>query len=270
MTFSVSIGDVQFGGGQIGWILGPCSLESETIALTVAEKLLEIRERLKISIVFKGSYDKANRLSLHSPRGPGIEEGLKILEKIKALGLAVLTDIHESSQAGIVASVVDALQIPAFLARQTDLLVASARTKKPVFIKKGQFLSPEDMEHVVEKVRGSGNTQVLLGERGTFFGYRDLVVDFRSIAIMKNFAPVVYDATHSVQVPGGEGGVSGGNRRFVEPLARAALALGVDGIFMETHPDPDRAISDQKTQIPLKELEKMITHLLPYAIFPAP
>jgi 2-dehydro-3-deoxyphosphooctonate aldolase (KDO 8-P synthase) len=266
----VSIGGVAFGGGQIGWILGPCSLESETISLTVAEELLRIRQKLGLPIVFKGSFDKANRLRLNSPRGPGIEQGLKILEKVRALGLPVLTDIHEPYQAEMVAPSVDAIQIPAFLARQTDLALACARTQKPVFIKKGQFMSPEDMKYVVEKIRGSGNPYILVGERGTFFGYRDLVVDFRSLIIMRNFAPVVYDATHSVQVPGGGEGMSGGNREFVEPLARAALALGVDGIFMETHPDPDQAISDRKTQIPLKELEKMIERLLPYASLRAP
>lgn len=268
MSSPVSIGTVRFGGGSVGWILGPCSLESEKTALTVAEALFRLKERLKIAVVFKGSFDKANRLRLNSPRGPGLVEGLKILEKVRQTGLPVITDIHEPSQAEKVAAVADALQIPAFLARQTDLVVSAAKTKKPVFIKKGQFMAPEDMKFVVEKVRRSGNPYILLGERGTSFGYRDLVVDFRGIVIMRGLAPVVFDATHSVQIPSGGKGESSGNLKFVVPLARAALAVGVDGIFMETHPDPDSAISDKKTQIPVKKLEKIIERLLPLVANP--
>lgn len=261
---AVTIGGVRFGEGSLGWILGPCSLENERVSLTVAETLLRLKERYSLALVFKGSFDKANRLRGDAPRGPGLEEGLRILEKVKRCGLPVLTDIHEAQQAEAVAAVVDALQIPAFLVRQTDIVVSAARTGKPLLLKKGQFIAPEDMKYAVLKATHCGNSQVLIAERGTCFGYRDLVVDFRGVVQMSSFAPVIFDATHAVQTPGGGGGESSGQREFVVPLSRAALAVGVAGLFMETHPDPEQALSDRHTQIPLKELPRVLEALLPF------
>lgn len=244
-------------------IAGPCVIESEELALTVADRMKEITEELGIPYTFKASFDKANRTSIHSFRGPGIEAGLEILQKVKdEYGLPICTDIHEPWQAERAAQVCDVLQIPAFLCRQTDLLVAAARTGKCINIKKAQFLAPWDMKNCVEKIRQSGNDNVMLCERGTTFGYNTLVVDMTGLRVMKEFGvPVIFDATHSVQKPGGNGTSTGGNRQFVEYLAKAAVAVGVDGLFMETHPDPDHALSDGPNMVPLGEMKDLLAKL---------
>jgi len=241
-------------------IAGPCAIEDEETVMTAAEGLKNVCEELKIPLVFKGSFDKANRSSIFSPRGVGLEEGLRILEKVKNhFDLPVVTDVHETTQCPAVGEVVDLIQIPAFLARQTDLLVAAAKTGKAVNVKKGQFMAPDDMKNVVAKLREAGNEKILLCERGTSFGYHTLVVDFTGLIEMRKFGfPVVFDATHSVQKPGGNGTSSGGNREYVAPLMNAALAVGVDAIFAEVHPDPSRAISDAANQIPLKEIREIL------------
>ena len=241
-------------------LAGPCVMESETLCLTVAEQLVTISERTGLPIVFKASFDKANRSSVDSFRGPGLDAGLAILTKVRErTGLAVMTDVHESSQAAAVGAVVDALQIPAFLCRQTDLLIACARTGKPVNVKKGQFLSPEEMTHVVDKLRSGGCEHILLTERGTFFGYQRLVNDMGAIPAMQALGcPVVFDATHSTQRPGGQGQTSGGNPTLVPLLARAAVAAGVEGLFLEVHPEPTRAQSDAACMLPLNELERTL------------
>ena len=245
-------------------ISGPCVIESEEMVLSVAGQMKEITEKLGIPYTFKASFDKANRTSLSSFRGPGIEDGLRILKKVKdTYGLPVCTDIHEPWQAAPVAQVADIIQIPAFLCRQTDLLVAAAKTGRCVNIKKAQFLAPWDMKNCVEKVRQSGNENVMLCERGTSFGYNTLVVDMTGLRVMKDFGvPVIFDATHSVQKPGGNGTSTGGNREFVEYLAKAAIAVGVDGLFMETHPDPDLAKSDGPNMVPLGEMEALLKKLI--------
>lgn len=245
-------------------IAGPCVIESEEMVLSIAGKMKEITDRLGIPYTFKASFDKANRTSLSSFRGPGIDEGLRILKKVKdTYGLPVCTDIHEPWQAAPAAQVADILQIPAFLCRQTDLLVAAAKTGRCVNIKKAQFLAPWDMKNCVEKVRQSGNENVMLCERGTSFGYNTLVVDMTGLRVMKEFGvPVIFDATHSVQKPGGKGTSTGGNREFVEYLAKAAVAVGVDGLFMETHPDPDSAKSDGPNMVPLSEMEALLKKLI--------
>lgn len=245
-------------------IAGPCVIESEEMVLSIVGQMKEITERLGIHYTFKASFDKANRTSLHSFRGPGLEEGLRILKKVKDVyGLPVCTDIHEAWQAAPVAEVADILQIPAFLCRQTDLLVAAAKTGRCVNIKKAQFLAPWDMKNCVEKVRQSGNDNVMLCERGTSFGYNTLVVDMTGLRVMKEFGvPVIFDATHSVQKPGGNGTSTGGNREYVEYLAKAAIAVGVDGLFMETHPDPDAAKSDGPNMVPLGEMEALLKKLI--------
>lgn len=245
-------------------IAGPCVIESEEMVLSVAGQMKEITEKLGIPYTFKASFDKANRTSLSSFRGPGIEDGLRILKKVKdTYGLPVCTDIHEPWQAAPVAQVADIIQIPAFLCRQTDLLVAAAKTGRCVNIKKAQFLAPWDMKNCVEKVRQSGNENVMLCERGTSFGYNTLVVDMTGLRVMKDFGvPVIFDATHSVQKPGGNGTSTGGNREFVEYLAKAAIAVGVDGLFMETHPDPDLAKSDGPNMVPLGEMEALLKKLI--------
>ncbi len=250
--------------GEFLIIAGPCVIENEKVVFQVAEKLAYLRKRFEsVKIVFKASFDKANRSSIHSFRGPGLEKGLKVLQKVKeSFDLPVTTDIHESWQAEPVGNVVDIIQIPAFLCRQTDLLLAAARTGKTVNVKKGQFMAPWDMENVVEKLREGGAKEIYLTERGTSFGYNNLVVDFRSLPIMSQFAKVIYDVTHSVQLPGGKGKSSGGQREFAFPLMKAAVAVGCDGIFMETHPDPDKALSDGPNQIPLSWLEYFTTALL--------
>jgi 2-dehydro-3-deoxyphosphooctonate aldolase (KDO 8-P synthase) len=246
-------------------IAGPCSLESERICLPVAEKLVELAVKYpELTIVFKGSFDKANRTSLASPRGPGLDEGLRLLKLVKErFGLPVLTDIHETSQAERVGEVCDVIQIPAFLCRQTDILVVASRTGRVVNVKKGQFLSPQEMRYVVDKLEDSDAAQIWLTERGSSFGYQNLVVDMRSFAIMGAYGyPVIMDATHSVQLPGAAGGKTGGKREYVPLLARAALAAGAQGLFFETHPDPDNAISDGPNQIPLADLESLVVQCI--------
>lgn len=245
-------------------IAGPCVIESEDMALYIAETLKEITGRLGIPYTFKASFDKANRTSLSGRRGPGIEEGLRILAKVKeTFGLPIATDIHEPWQAERAAEVADIIQIPAFLCRQTDLLVAAAKTGKCVNIKKAQFLSPFDMKNCADKVKGSGNDNIMLCERGTCFGYNNLVVDMTGLTEMKKFGyKVIFDATHSVQKPGGRGTSTGGNREYVEPLAKAAIAVGADGIFAETHPEPDSAWSDGPNMVPLSGMEELLGKLI--------
>ncbi len=245
-------------------IAGPCAIESEELLLRVGEQLKKIQEQFKdVEVIFKSSFDKANRSSIHSFRGHGLEYGLKALKRVKEeFGLRITTDIHESWQADPVAEIVDIIQIPAFLCRQTDLLLAAARTGRAVNVKKGQFLAPWDTKNIVEKLKFGGAKEIYLTERGTSFGYNNLVVDFRSLPIMRRYAKVIYDATHSLQLPGGLGDKSGGMREFIFPLIRAAVAVGCDGIFMETHPEPDKALSDSATQVPLSELESIITAIL--------
>lgn len=244
-------------------IAGPCVIESEEMVLSIAEQMKNITDKLGIPYTFKASFDKANRTSISGFRGPGIEKGLEILKKVKDIyGLPICTDIHEPWQAEKAAEVADILQIPAFLCRQTDLLVAAAKTGKCVNIKKAQFLAPWDMKNCVEKVRQSGNDNVMLCERGTSFGYNTLVVDMTGLRVMKGFGvPVIFDATHSVQKPGGNGTSTGGNREFVEYLAKAAVSVGVDGLFMETHSDPDNAMSDGPNMVPLGEMEELLEKL---------
>jgi 2-dehydro-3-deoxyphosphooctonate aldolase (KDO 8-P synthase) len=239
---------------------GPCVIESAELCLTVARHLKEVCRRLGLAYIFKASFDKANRSSVRSFRGPGLREGLAVLERVKKeTGVAVLTDVHETQQVEAVARIVDVLQVPAFLARQTDLLVACAKTGRAVNVKKGQFMSPEEMEGAVEKIRSAGNGRVMLTERGTFFGYNRLVNDFTGVAIMKGFGcPVAFDVTHSTQEPGGLGTVSGGNPQFVPLLARAAVAAGVDGLFIECHPEPKSAKSDAASMIDLESVEALL------------
>jgi 2-dehydro-3-deoxyphosphooctonate aldolase (KDO 8-P synthase) len=244
-------------------IAGPCALESEEMARRVAGTMQEICARLGFSYVFKASFDKANRTSLSSYRGPGLDEGLAILSRIRQeFQVPVVSDVHETVQVQAVAEVLDLIQIPAFLCRQTDLLAAVARTGKPVNLKKGQFVSPWDMEHGVNKIRQAGGRKIMLVERGASFGYNNLVVDMRGLSVMRNFGcPVIFDATHSVQLPGGAGGSSGGQREFIAPLSRAAVAAGIDGLFMEVHPDPDRALCDGPNSIALDQIEGLLTQL---------
>lgn len=256
-----SIGDVDVGmDGPLFVMAGPCVIESEQGCLEIADQLVQIGERTGTGIIFKASFDKANRSSLSGFRGPGLVEGLRILEKVRATsGLAVMTDVHESGQAADVGAVVDCLQVPAFLCRQTDLLCACAETGKPVNVKKGQFLSPEEMTNVVEKIRACANDRILLTERGTFFGYHRLVNDMTAIDVMKRLGcPVVFDATHSTQQPGGLGTASGGRREMAPLLARVAVAAGATGLFLEVHPDPARAKSDAASILPLDWLEDVI------------
>lgn len=245
-------------------IAGPCVLESEELAREVAAALKEIAERLAISFVFKSSFDKANRTSLDSYRGPGLEEGLKILADIRQdYNVPVISDIHETQQVDAVSGVLDVLQIPAFLCRQTDLLVAAARSGKAINLKKGQFVSPWDMANAVNKIRATGNKNLMLCERGFALGYNNLVVDMRSLPVMRSLGcPVIFDATHSVQLPGGAGGSSGGQREFIPPLARAAVAAGLDGMFMEVHPRPEKALCDGPNAMPLDRVESLLKTLL--------
>jgi len=250
------------GGGPLALIAGPCVIEGREMVLEIARLVARAGEEFGIPAVFKASFDKANRQSLDSFRGPGMEAGLAILAEVQGeMGLPVVTDIHAPEQAARAAEVVDLLQIPAFLCRQTDLIVAAAATGKPLLIKKGQFMAPEDMGPIVEKAAGAGG--VLLGERGTTFGYHNLVVDMKGLAGMRRFGwPVVFDATHSVQLPGAAGGASGGQREFVAPLARAAAGAGIDALFVEVHPDPAQAKSDSETQLPLAELPELLKQVL--------
>ena len=245
-------------------IAGPCVIESKDVCFQVAEVLRNLQDKFTdVRFVFKSSFDKANRSSHESFRGRGMDYGLKVLEEVKKeFNLPVLTDIHESYQAEPVAEVVDILQIPAFLCRQTDLILAAAKTGKEVNVKKGQFLAPWDTKNIVEKLKFGGAKKFYLTERGVSFRYNNLVVDFRSLPIMKQFAPVIFDATHSVQLPGGQGKASGGQREFVYPLAKAAVSVGVDGLFFEVHPEPDKALSDGPNQIPLEEFPVLIEKLL--------
>jgi 2-dehydro-3-deoxyphosphooctonate aldolase (KDO 8-P synthase) len=244
-------------------IAGPCVIESEQLAIDTAGQLNEITARLNIPFIYKSSFDKANRSTHESFRGPGIEEGLKILQKVKdQIHVPILTDVHEDTPLDEVASVVDVLQTPAFLCRQTNFIQNVAKTMKPVNIKKGQFLAPWDMEHVLNKARATGNPNIMACERGVSFGYNTLISDMRGLAVMRGFgAPVVFDATHSVQQPGGQGTSSGGQREFVPVLARAAIAVGIAGVFMETHPNPDKALSDGPNSWPLSEIERLLTCL---------
>jgi 2-dehydro-3-deoxyphosphooctonate aldolase (KDO 8-P synthase) len=246
-TRAVRIGGVTIGGAApLALIGGPCAIENETHAVMVAERLQAITAAAGVPFIYKSSYDKANRSSVHSYRGPGLREGLRILARVKkATGLPVLSDVHDVAEVEPAAEVLDVVQVPAFLCRQTDLLIACARSGRPVNVKKGQFLAPRDMGNVVEKIRSAGNEDILLTERGTSFGYNNLVVDFRGLPIMRAFGyPVVFDATHAVQLPGGQGDRSGGERQYVQALARAAVAVGVDALFMEIHEDPDRSLPD--------------------------
>ncbi len=252
----------QVGNNQpLLFIGGPCALESEELAAEVAGKMKEVCSKLGFNYVFKASFDKANRTSITSYRGPGLKEGLKTLAKIRdQFQVPVISDVHEPNQAEAVAEVLDIIQIPAFLCRQTDLLVSVSKTGKPINLKKGQFVSPWDMKNAVNKIREGGTSQVMLVERGACYGYNNLVVDMRGFSVMRSFdCPVIFDATHSVQLPGGAGGSSGGQREFIEPLAKAAVAAGVDGLFMEIHPNPDKALCDGPNSIPLDDVERLLT-----------
>jgi 2-dehydro-3-deoxyphosphooctonate aldolase (KDO 8-P synthase) len=261
VTKEVRVGSVSIGGNNpIVLIAGPCSIESESSAMRHARALKDITGRLGVPFIYKASYDKANRTSIDSFRGPGIKKGLKILKSIKdKLGVPVLSDVHCKGDVKEAAKVLDVIQIPAFLSRQTDLILAAANTGRVVNIKKGQFLAPWDMRHIVKKIESVGNKNIVLTERGVSFGYNNLVSDFRSVLIMKDLGyPVVYDATHSVQMPGGLGDRSGGEKRFIPYLSMAAVACGVDGIFVEVHEDPDKALSDGPNMVRLDELEAML------------
>jgi len=257
----VRVGKIRIGkGNPLALIAGPCVIESEEIILTTAKKLKEICDRLGISLIFKSSYDKANRTSGSSFRGPGIDQGLKILSDVrKKFSIPVMSDVHSVDEVRPASEVLDALQIPAFLCRQTDLILSSSRTGKPVNIKKGQFLAPWDVKNIIEKFTSTGNQNLLITERGTSFGYHNLIVDFRGFPVIRSFGyPLLFDATHSLQLPGGQGSSSGGQREFASPLARAAVATGVDGLFIEVHPDPAQALSDASTMIPLQEIEGLL------------
>ena len=261
----MTLGDFAFGGDRpFVLIAGPCVIESESAALDLAERLADLTRRLEIPFVFKASYDKANRTSIRSFRGPGLDEGLRVLDRIRTrVGVPLLTDIHEATHAAPAAAVVDILQIPAFLSRQTDLLVAAARTGRVVNIKKGQFMAPDDVRHAVAKVLDAGNLRVVVTERGTTFGYHDLVVDMRAFPIVRaQGIPVVFDVTHSLQRPGGGNGVTTGLAEYIEPLASAGVAAGVDGVFMEVHENPARAMSDAQNALRFDLLEPLLRRLI--------
>jgi len=263
VSHSFEIGPVHVGEGQLFLIAGPCVIESEAHALRMAEAIQRITSDLGVPYIFKASYDKANRTSVKSFRGPGLKEGVRILGEVaKATGLPVLTDVHEAGHCEPVAEAVDVLQIPAFLCRQTDLLVAAGKTGRAVNIKKGQFVAPWDMANAVEKVRSTGNERVSLTERGASFGYNTLVVDYRGLPVMREMAPVVFDGTHSVQQPSAAGGTSGGQPQFIPLLARAAVAAGIDGLFLEVHDDPANAKSDGANALDLKLLKPLLEKLL--------
>jgi len=260
----ISLGTLRLGGGQALFLIaGPCVIESETHARMMAERVARIAADAGVPYIFKASYDKANRSSIRGFRGPGLKEGLRILAKIKSdLHLPILTDIHDALQAGPAAEVADILQIPAFLVRQTDLLVAAAKTERIINLKKAPFLSPWDMRNVAEKVASAGNDKIVLTERGASFGYNNLVVDMRTFPVLRQLGyPVVYDVTHSVQLPGGQGHASGGQPEFIEPLARAGVAAGIDGIFLETHDHPAAALSDGANALPLSDLPRLLGRL---------
>ena len=261
----VTIGSITIGASHpLALIGGPCAIEGESFMLDVAIRLRDITAKAAVPFIFKSSYDKANRTSIHSYRGPGLQKGLEILQKIKdVVGVPILSDVHAVEEVEAAAEVLDVIQIPAFLCRQTDLVVAAASTGKPVNVKKGQFLAPWDTKNIVEKVRSVGNDQVLLTERGASFGYNNLVADMRSLVIMRSFeVPVVFDATHSVQLPGGAGTASSGQREFVPHLARAAVATGCDALFMEIHPDPDQAPSDGPNMLRLEDLPALLAQII--------
>jgi len=264
MSRVVRVGKFELGAGRpLAVIAGPCVIESERHALRMVTRLCAIARELHVPYIFKASYDKANRTSLDSYRGPGLVRGLEILARIKQeLGVPILTDIHEVEQVEAAAEVCDILQIPAFLSRQTDLLLAAGRSGAAVNIKKGQFLSPWDMRHAIEKIRSTGNDRILVTERGTSFGYNNLVVDMRGLAVMQEFeVPVLLDVTHALQLPGGEGKRSGGQPQFIEPLARAGVAAGADGVFMEVHDHPERALSDGANALPLRRFQPLVKRL---------
>ena len=261
---SVRVGSISVGGGHpLAFILGPCVIESASHTLETAAAIREVAARCGVAVVFKASYDKANRTSIASFRGPGLETGLRILADVRArTGLPILTDIHEPAQAAVAAGVVDVLQIPAFLSRQTDLIVAAARTGKVINVKKGQFLAPKDMKHVISKITGEGNESVLVTERGVSFGYNDLVVDMRALPMLRELGyPVVFDVTHSLQLPGAGNGVTAGLAQYIEPLASAGVAAGVDMVFMEVHAEPSQAKSDAANALRLDRLEPLILKL---------
>ena len=264
-TKTITIGNVTIGGANAPLVLiaGPCVIEGEEFTLTVAHRLKEIAQAIPIPLIFKSSYDKANRTSISSARGPGLREGLRILQLVKdAVGIPVLSDVHAVAEVAPAAEVLDVIQIPAFLSRQTDLLVAAGQTGRPINVKKGQFLAPWDMAHVVEKITSTGNGQIILTERGSSFGYNNLVSDIKALPLMRQMGyPVVYDATHSAQLPGAAGKASGGNREFIPHLARAAVGAGVDGVFLEVHPDPDQALSDGANSLPLDDLALLLLQL---------
>ena len=265
----IALGSLRMGGGHpLFLIAGPCVIESEEHARMIAEQVARSAHNAGVPLIFKASYDKANRSSLNSYRGPGLKEGLRILSAIKKdLNLPILTDIHDVPQAEAAAEVCDFLQIPAFLSRQTDLLVAAAKTGRIINVKKGQFLSPWEMGNVVEKIANAGNSQIIVTERGASFGYQNLVVDMRSFPILRKLGyPVVFDVTHAVQLPGGQGHASGGQPEFIEPLARAGVAAGVDGIFLETHDNPAEALSDGANALPLSQLGGLLTRLKELAV----
>jgi 2-dehydro-3-deoxyphosphooctonate aldolase (KDO 8-P synthase) len=259
------IGPLTLSSGKLFLIAGPCVIESADLCRRVAAEVKKVAERLGIAYVFKASYDKANRTSLTAFRGPGPEEGLEVLSRIREeFGVPVLTDVHSQAEVDAAAPRVDCLQIPAFLCRQTDLIVAAARTGRAINIKKGQFMAPWDMGNAVEKARAAGNDNIFLTERGTCFGYNRLMTDFRGLLQMRQFAPICFDATHSIQEPGGLGSASGGRREFAEPLARAAMAVGADALFVETHVNPDQAKSDAASQVPLEEMPSLIERSLKF------
>ncbi|MGB6482158.1 MAG: 3-deoxy-8-phosphooctulonate synthase [Candidatus Acidiferrales bacterium] len=263
-----SVGKVAMGrGAPLFFIAGPCVIESETHAMMMAERLAAVARDLRMPLIFKASYDKANRSSVESFRGPGMKEGLRILAKIKKkFALPILTDVHEAAQAAPAAEVCDVIQIPAFLCRQTDLLIAAGKTERAVNIKKGQFVSPWEMGNAVEKIASTGNEKIIVTERGASFGYQNLVVDMRSFPILRKLGyPVVFDATHSVQLPGGEGKSSGGQPEFIEPLARAGVAAGVDGVFMEVHDNPAKALSDGANALALEKFSSLAERLMKIA-----
>ncbi len=265
MGRTVTVGRVAVGGDEpLALIAGPCVIESAELAIEVALRLKAVGESLGVGVIYKSSYDKANRTSIESFRGPGLAEGLEILRRVKEeTGLPVLSDVHSLEEVEPAAQVLDCIQIPAFLCRQTDLVISAAATGKPVNIKKGQFLAPWDVEHVVEKIRSQGNEDILLTERGTAFGYSNLVADMRGLAIMRSLGyPVVFDVTHAVQLPGAQGGSSGGERRFIPHLARAAAAAGCDALFLEVHPNPEKALCDGPNQWPLEELPALLEPVL--------
>ncbi len=263
----VKVGPVRFGGSkQLVLIAGPCAIEDEALTLRIAEALKELTTELECELIFKASYDKANRTSVTSFRGLGMDRGLRILERVRnEFELPIISDIHDVSQVDAAADVLDIMQIPAFLSRQTDLLVAAGKSGKPINLKKGQFLAPWDIEHGVKKIASTGNEDILLTERGVSFGYNNLVVDMRSLVIMREMGyPVVFDATHSVQLPGGAGGASSGQREYVGALSRAAAATGIDGLFWEVHEDPDKALCDGANSLPLAQVRGLLQQILEF------